>query len=100
MTLQPRTDVVKVVNRATTGAAGSGNSLSVERQHATDRVVITGSIAADHTGDTEWVTVPDPTAYAADVLERALEAGASGSAATSARVRPPTVLPCSPATSR
>ncbi|MGA9748949.1 MAG: D-alanyl-D-alanine carboxypeptidase/D-alanyl-D-alanine-endopeptidase, partial [Nocardioides sp.] len=74
VTLQPRTDVVKVVNRATTGAAGSGNSLSVERQHATDRVVITGSIAADHTGDTEWVTVPDPTAYAADVLERALEA--------------------------
>ncbi len=74
VTLQPRTGVVDIVNRATTGAAGSGNSLSVERQHGTDRVVITGSLAADSSGDTEWVTVPEPTTYAADVLERALVA--------------------------
>ncbi|MFL6131612.1 MAG: D-alanyl-D-alanine carboxypeptidase/D-alanyl-D-alanine-endopeptidase [Nocardioidaceae bacterium] len=72
--LQPQTDAVVVDNRATTGPAGSGNSLSVERQHASDRVVITGSIAAGATEDTEWVTVPDPTAYAADVLARALDA--------------------------
>lgn len=72
--LQPRSDAVQVVNRATTGAAGSGNRLSVAREHASDRVIVSGTIAADAAPDTEWVTVPDPTTYAADVLERALDA--------------------------
>ncbi len=72
--LQPRTGVVRVVNRATTGAAGSDTSLTVERQHASRRVVVTGSIAADADTSEEWVTVPDPTTYASDVLERALRA--------------------------
>ena len=73
--LQPRTDAVQIVNRATTGAAGSGNRLSVAREHASDRVVVSGTIGADAAPDTEWVTVPDPTTYAADVLARALAAG-------------------------
>ena len=72
--LQPATSAVEVVNRATTGPAGSGNRLSIERQHASNRVLVTGSIATDAAADTEWVTVPDPTAYAADVLARALAA--------------------------
>ncbi|QNN55134.1 D-alanyl-D-alanine carboxypeptidase/D-alanyl-D-alanine-endopeptidase [Nocardioides mesophilus] len=72
--LQPQTGVVDIVNQATTGAAGSGNRLSVERQHASDRVLITGTIGVDASTNEEWVTVPDPTAYAADVLARALAA--------------------------
>jgi D-alanyl-D-alanine carboxypeptidase/D-alanyl-D-alanine-endopeptidase (penicillin-binding protein 4) len=70
----PRTDAVTIVNRATTGAAGSSNTLSVEREHASDRVVVSGSIPAGASTNREWVTVPDPTAYAADVLEKALKA--------------------------
>jgi serine-type D-Ala-D-Ala carboxypeptidase/endopeptidase (penicillin-binding protein 4) len=72
LTLQPRTDAVVVDNRAVTGPAGSGTDLSVERLHASNTVVVTGSIAVGATTDEEWVTVPDPTAYAADVLSRAL----------------------------
>ncbi|HET6651066.1 MAG TPA: D-alanyl-D-alanine carboxypeptidase/D-alanyl-D-alanine-endopeptidase [Nocardioides sp.] len=74
VSLQPQTDAVRVDNRATTGPAGSGTDLTVEREHASDRVVVTGSIAADASTNSEWVTVPEPTAYAGDVLARALDA--------------------------
>lgn len=72
--LQPRTDAVEVVNQATTGAAGSANTLSVEREHASDKVFVTGSIPSGASTNQEWVTVPDPTTYAADVFTRALRA--------------------------
>jgi D-alanyl-D-alanine carboxypeptidase/D-alanyl-D-alanine-endopeptidase (penicillin-binding protein 4) len=72
--LTPQTGAVTIVNRATTGAAGSTNTLSVEREHASDRVIVSGSIPASASTNQEWVTVPDPTAYAADVLARALKA--------------------------
>jgi D-alanyl-D-alanine carboxypeptidase/D-alanyl-D-alanine-endopeptidase (penicillin-binding protein 4) len=74
VTLQPATDAVTIVNNATTSAAGSANTLSVEREHASDKVFVTGSIPANAGTNEEWVTVPDPTAYAADVLARALRA--------------------------
>ena len=63
-----------MVNRATTVPAGSDAGLTIERQHASNRVVISGTVAADEGTTTEWVTVPDPTEYAADVLTRALDA--------------------------
>lgn len=71
--LQPETGVVDVVNEATTGPAGSPNSLSVERLHGTDTIRITGTIPAGGSSDQEWVAVSDPTTYAADVLARALD---------------------------
>lgn len=74
VTLRPHTDAVLVDNRAATGPAGSGTDLTVERQHGSDRVVVTGSIAVDASAGNEWVTVADPTAYAGDVLARALDA--------------------------
>jgi D-alanyl-D-alanine carboxypeptidase/D-alanyl-D-alanine-endopeptidase (penicillin-binding protein 4) len=74
VSLQPATGVLEVVNRATTGPAGSADTLTVEREHATDRVVVSGSVPAGGATIRDWVTVPDPTAYAADVLRRALAA--------------------------
>ena len=71
---QPATGALDIVNRATTGAAGTANTLSVERQHASDTVLVTGSVPLGAATDTEWVTVQDPTAYAADVFARALDA--------------------------
>jgi D-alanyl-D-alanine carboxypeptidase/D-alanyl-D-alanine-endopeptidase (penicillin-binding protein 4) len=72
--LQPETGVLDIENRATTGPAGSTRTLSVERQHASDTLVVSGSIPADSSARNTWVTVQDPTAYAADVFARALEA--------------------------
>ncbi len=72
VSMTPRTDVLKVVDRARTGPAGSTDTLGIEREHSTNRVVITGNVPVDGGTTTEWVTVPDPPAYAADVFRRAL----------------------------
>ena len=70
--LVPQTGVLDIDNRATTGPAGSSNTISIERQHASDRVLVTGSVPLDDGTSQEWVTVADPTAYAVDVFRRAL----------------------------
>ena len=72
--LVPANGVLKLVNTATTGAAGSSNTLSIERDHGTNIVRVTGSVPADDTLGQEWVTVWEPATYAADVFRRALDA--------------------------
>lgn len=72
VTLTPHTDAVTVVNQATTGAAGSGNAVSVEREHGTDRIVVSGTVAAGGSGRSQWASVWEPTDYAADVFVKAL----------------------------
>src|SRR5215207_6009846 len=72
--LVPANGVLKLVNTATTGAAGSDNTLTIERDHGSNVVRVTGSVPADDTGGQEWVTVWEPTLYAADVFRRALAA--------------------------
>ncbi|MBM7784296.1 D-alanyl-D-alanine carboxypeptidase/D-alanyl-D-alanine endopeptidase [Tenggerimyces flavus] len=67
----PETSYVKLVNKATTKASGS-TSMSVERQHGTNVIEVTGSIALGASVDQEWATVWEPTGYAADVFRRAL----------------------------
>jgi D-alanyl-D-alanine carboxypeptidase/D-alanyl-D-alanine-endopeptidase (penicillin-binding protein 4) len=72
--LVPQTSAVQIVNTSTTGAAGSPYTLSIERDHGTNVVRVTGSIPADDTGGEDWVTVWEPATYAADVFRRALVA--------------------------
>jgi len=72
VTMTPRTSVVRIVNEATTGPAGSTDTLSIEREHGSNVVHVTGSVPVGGSTTTEWSTVEDPTAYAADVFRRAL----------------------------
>jgi D-alanyl-D-alanine carboxypeptidase/D-alanyl-D-alanine-endopeptidase (penicillin-binding protein 4) len=74
LTLVPANGVLKLVNTATTGAAGSANTLSIERDHGTNIVRVTGSVPLGATVGQEWVTVWEPELYAADVFKRALAA--------------------------
>lgn len=74
LTVVPATDVVKLVSTATTGPAGSANTLTIEREHGSNIVRVTGSVPAGGAGGREWVTVWEPTTYAADVFRRALTA--------------------------
>ncbi|PZF79501.1 D-alanyl-D-alanine carboxypeptidase/D-alanyl-D-alanine endopeptidase [Jiangella anatolica] len=69
VSLRPATGAVTIVNQATTGTA---NDVSVEREHGTDRIVVSGTVAAGGSGVSEWASVPEPTDYAADVFVRAL----------------------------
>lgn len=70
--LLPETGVLDLESTATTGAAGSDNTLSIVREHGTSTVTVTGSVPLGSDPGQEWVTVNDPTAYAADVFRRAL----------------------------
>jgi serine-type D-Ala-D-Ala carboxypeptidase/endopeptidase (penicillin-binding protein 4) len=71
VTLTPDTDAVIVVNEATTGTS---NAVSVEREHGSDRIVVSGTVAAGGSGVNEWASVEEPTDYAADVFVKALAA--------------------------
>ncbi|MEU6057180.1 D-alanyl-D-alanine carboxypeptidase/D-alanyl-D-alanine-endopeptidase [Streptomyces sp. NPDC047097] len=70
--LTPADGGVRVANRATTGAAGSSNTLSVEREHGTNTIAVTGSLPLKAATVKEWITVQDPTRYAATVFAAAL----------------------------
>ncbi|MCP9957930.1 D-alanyl-D-alanine carboxypeptidase/D-alanyl-D-alanine endopeptidase [Streptomyces sudanensis] len=85
VTLVPRNDHVRVDNRATTVAAGRPGTLTVERAHGTNTLVVRGGIPAGASPVREWVTVDEPTGYAAAVFADAL-------AARGVRVEGPTVL--------
>lgn len=72
--LEPATGAVEIDNRAVTSAPGEEPDLSVEREHGGDRVVVTGSVPAGSEPVEEYTSVRDPSAYAADLFERALAA--------------------------
>lgn len=72
--LAPQTGAVQVVNEATTGAAGSPSSLSVQREPNSPRIVVRGAVPAGTAPANEYVSVPDATAYAGDLFARSLAA--------------------------
>ncbi|MFD7813123.1 D-alanyl-D-alanine carboxypeptidase/D-alanyl-D-alanine-endopeptidase [Streptomyces sp. NPDC059785] len=74
VTVTPRTGYVKLDVRATTVAAGGANALTVERRHGTNTIDITGTVPVGGSGAKEWVTVWEPTGYAAAVFRDALAA--------------------------
>ncbi|XRQ14470.1 D-alanyl-D-alanine carboxypeptidase/D-alanyl-D-alanine endopeptidase [Actinomadura welshii] len=72
--LTPDTDVVKIDNRAVTGAPGSPSTLAVNRSNGSDTIVVTGSHPADGAPTSVLRTVEGPALYAADVFRKALKA--------------------------
>ncbi|MFJ9701750.1 D-alanyl-D-alanine carboxypeptidase/D-alanyl-D-alanine endopeptidase [Streptomyces fradiae] len=72
--LTPRTGYVRVDNRATTVAAGRPDTLTIERAHGTNTLVVRGEIPVGASPTKEWVTVDEPTGYATAVFADALAA--------------------------
>lgn len=68
----PQTGVLTYDNTATTGPAGSENTLSVEREHGVNVVAVTGSVPLGAAVGRDQITVKRPTDYARDVFSRAL----------------------------
>ncbi|MFC6085743.1 D-alanyl-D-alanine carboxypeptidase/D-alanyl-D-alanine endopeptidase [Sphaerisporangium aureirubrum] len=66
VTTTPATSHVTIDNRATTGTE---TDVLVTRVHGTNRVVVTGTVAARYD---EWIAVDDPTGYAASLFRAAL----------------------------
>ncbi|MEH1097848.1 D-alanyl-D-alanine carboxypeptidase/D-alanyl-D-alanine endopeptidase [Micromonospora sp. CPCC 205561] len=71
VTTTPATRYLKIENRAET-VAGGETSLSFEREHGGNTVVVTGQIALGAEPASDWVSVWEPTGYAADVFRSAL----------------------------
>ncbi|MER7079862.1 D-alanyl-D-alanine carboxypeptidase / D-alanyl-D-alanine-endopeptidase (penicillin-binding protein 4) [Saccharopolyspora kobensis] len=72
--LDPATDVVRIENRTTTSAEGEEPDVLVQRDHGGSRVVVSGTVPAGAEPVEDFTTVPDPSAYAADLFTRALAA--------------------------
>src|SRR5690606_10748237 len=72
VTLDPPTDHVRVVNRATTGAEGSEDTADAVRRHGRNVVDVTGSIPAGAETDEVWATVWEPTGLVASLFDAAL----------------------------
>ncbi|MFC7548094.1 D-alanyl-D-alanine carboxypeptidase/D-alanyl-D-alanine-endopeptidase [Plantactinospora sp. GCM10030261] len=73
ITMTPPNGYVKIENRASTVATGS-DTISFERQHGTNTIVVTGQLAVDGSASSDWISVWEPTGLAADVFRRALTA--------------------------
>ena len=72
VTTEPPTDYVTIANTAVTGAAGSANTISVDRAHGSNMFTVTGSIPAGGAATSEWMAVWEPTGYAAALFRAAL----------------------------
>ncbi|MBT2506819.1 D-alanyl-D-alanine carboxypeptidase/D-alanyl-D-alanine-endopeptidase [Streptomyces sp. ISL-98] len=73
-TLTPRTDYVDIDVRATTVPAGQPDTLTVEREHGSNTIAVTGNIPVGANPTKEWISVWEPTGYAAEVFSDALRA--------------------------
>ena len=87
--VDPPTSAVSIDNRATTSAPGTQPGLSVQRDHGTNRVVVSGSVPEGAAPAEELSSVRDPSAYAADVFVRALKAHGVSVGAIGEGVAPP-----------
>ncbi|WP_434594354.1 D-alanyl-D-alanine carboxypeptidase/D-alanyl-D-alanine endopeptidase [Streptomyces sp. A5-4] len=74
LTLTPRTSYVDLDNRATTAPAGGPSTLLIERRHGSNTITVTGGIPVGAGTTKEWVSVREPTGYAAEVFTDALAA--------------------------
>lgn len=74
VTLTPETSTVEIVNNATTVAKGDTKSISIAREHGTNRIIIEGKMPLDGTRSQSWSAVWDPSMLALDVFQQSLKA--------------------------
>ncbi|MEU2611269.1 D-alanyl-D-alanine carboxypeptidase/D-alanyl-D-alanine-endopeptidase [Micromonospora sp. NPDC007271] len=71
VTMTPPNGWLHIDNRAETVASGE-TTISFEREHGSNTIVVTGQIAVGEDATSEWMTVWEPTGYAADIFRAAL----------------------------
>lgn len=71
VTMTPSNGYLRIDNRAETVADGE-TTISFERVHGGNTIVVTGQIAVGEAAESDWMTVWEPTGYAADLFRAAL----------------------------
>src|SRR5690606_19017080 len=62
--LEPYTNTVNIVNKTETVAAGQSKSISIEREHGSNNIIIKGKMPLDGSMSRSWVSVWEPSYYA------------------------------------
>lgn len=70
--LTPATHYLRIINRVKTGAAGSRATVAVDREHGANTIMLAGSVPLGTECIRRWVSVWEPTAYAAEVFRASL----------------------------
>lgn len=73
VTLTPQTEYVEIVNKAETVKKDHSKTISIEREHGSNRIFITGAIPLEGSSSRSWVSIWEPTGYAVDVFKKSLE---------------------------
>lgn len=71
--LKPETDYLKIINKAKTGNKGETDTLTIDRVHGTNQIIIEGTIPLEGKSVGEILSVWEPTGYALDVFKKSLE---------------------------
>ncbi|MFE7129620.1 D-alanyl-D-alanine carboxypeptidase/D-alanyl-D-alanine-endopeptidase [Streptomyces sp. NPDC057638] len=72
VTVTPKTSYVRLDITGTTVPTGQSDTLSIERRHGDNTITISGNIPLGARATKEWITVWEPTGYAAAVFSDAL----------------------------
>ncbi|PAV30775.1 D-alanyl-D-alanine carboxypeptidase/D-alanyl-D-alanine-endopeptidase [Virgibacillus profundi] len=72
VTLTPETDYVTIENKTEMVASGESKSISIEREHGSNKIVVEGTMPVDGSNSRSWVSVWEPTGYAVDVFRKSL----------------------------
>ncbi|TXL63360.1 D-alanyl-D-alanine carboxypeptidase/D-alanyl-D-alanine-endopeptidase [Cerasibacillus terrae] len=71
--LTPETSIMKITNKAKTVEANTNHSITVERQHGENHLLIEGEIPLQAKQTKVWRSVEDPTIYTLDIFKQSLE---------------------------
>ncbi|MCZ2257778.1 D-alanyl-D-alanine carboxypeptidase/D-alanyl-D-alanine endopeptidase [Sporosarcina sp. G11-34] len=72
VTLTPQTEYVNIINNTTTVAADKKKTVTIEREHGSNNIIIEGEMPLESTRSREWIAVWEPSGYALDLFENAL----------------------------
>ncbi|WP_156289898.1 D-alanyl-D-alanine carboxypeptidase/D-alanyl-D-alanine endopeptidase [Oceanobacillus salinisoli] len=69
----PETDYVTIVNQSKMVAKGEAKTISIEREHGTNNIIVEGNMPTDGSNSKSWAAVWEPTGYVLDVFQKSLE---------------------------
>lgn len=71
--INPETDYVTISNQTKMVPAGEAKQITIEREHGSNRVILTGTMPADGTISRSYVSVWEPAGYALSLFHTALK---------------------------